>query len=79
MKESISRESKPPKTIYIRQCHTVSPNHGDAQEIIVVAERFVNGEDVELVFMPEDWLDTFTPTMYEYVKDNYIKYIKGKK
>lgn len=79
MKENISKNSKPPHTIYVRECHTVSPNNGDAQEIIVVAERFINGEDVHLVFTPEDWLDTFTPTMYEYVKDNYIKYIKNKK
>jgi len=78
MSKSISKDN-PPATIYIRECHTISPNNGDAQEIIVVAERFINGEDVELVFTPGDWLDTFTPTMYEYVKDNYIKYLKNKK
>lgn len=79
MKENISRESKQPTTIYVRECHTVAPNNGDSQEIIVVAERYVNGEDVHLVFTPEDWLDTFTPTMYEHVKDNYIKFLKEKK
>jgi len=68
-----------PKTFYIDHCHTVMPNNVDTQEIIVVARRFSNGEDIELIFTPEDWLDTFTPTMYERVKDNYIKYIKDKK
>jgi len=55
------------------------PNNDESQEIHVVANRFVNGEDITLVFTPEDWLDTFTPTMYEHVKENYIKYLKNKK
>lgn len=79
MKKNISIKNPTPKTFYIDHCHTVSPNSGDAQEIIVVARRFSNGEDIELIFTPEDWLDTFTPTMYEHVKENYIKYIKNKK
>jgi len=77
MKKSISE--KTPTTMYIRECHTIVPNKGDSQEILVIAERFVNGEEVHLMFTPEDWLDTFTPTMYEHVKDNYIKYLKEKK
>lgn len=65
--------------ITIDFCHTVQPNHIDHfQEITVVARRMSNGEDVTLIFTPEDWLDTFTPTMYKHVKEHYIKYIQEK-
>lgn len=76
MKKSISEQ---PTIVYVRECHTVMPNQDDSQEIRVLATRFVNGEEVELVFTPEDWLDTFTPTMYERVKESYIKYIRNKR
>lgn len=64
--------------IFVDRCHTVSPNHADSQEISICFKTF-NNEEFELVFTPEEWLDTFTPTMYEHVKENYIKYIKNKK
>lgn len=71
--------SKPNEIISIDFCHTVQPNHAEAeQEIVVVARRMCNGEDVTLIFTPEDWLDTFTPTLFKLVKKNYIKYIEEK-
>ena len=66
------------KIIPIDRCHTVSPNNDDFQEINVIAV-LNNGSEVHLIFTPEDWLDTFTPTMYEHVKKEYIKYIQDKK
>jgi hypothetical protein len=47
------------------------------QEIYVGARLF-NGDEITLIFTPEDWLDTFTPTMYKHVKKEYIKYIEQK-
>lgn len=72
-------KKKPNEIISIDFCHTIQPNHIDHfQEITVVARRMCNGEDITIIFTPEDWLDTFTPTIYKHVKEHYIKYIEQK-
>lgn len=79
MNKSISKKNNDPTVIYIRECHTLFPNNDDSNEISVIIERYGDTSDIELVFTPQDWLDTFTPTMYEHVKKNYIKYLTDKK
>lgn len=63
---------------YVRGCVSVSPNNAEWQEIQVTCELY-NGETIDLVFTPDDWLDTFTPSMYDRVRDSYINHLKQKK
>jgi hypothetical protein len=62
----------------VDHCHTVSPNNIDDTQEIYVGARLFDGSEITLIFTPEDWLDTFTPTMYKHVKKHYIKYIEEK-
>lgn len=62
----------------IDHCHTISPNHIDHTQEIYVGAKLNDGSEITLIFTPEDWLDTFTPTMYKHVKKHYIKYIEEK-
>jgi len=65
--------------IYVDRCHTVHPNNvNDTQDIYVGCKDWL-GKEYTLIFSPEDWLDTFTPTMYEHIKEHYIKYLQQKK
>ena len=73
-----TKKEKEPQPLYIDRCVSVCPNNDGTQEIYVEFKTFENMWG-HLVFTPEDWLDTFTPTMYEDIKKNYIKYIKEKK
>lgn len=66
------------ESIYVRQCVSLSPNNDEWQEITVTCELF-NGDVINLVFTPDDWLDTFKPSTYDHVRDSYIKYLKEKK
>lgn len=65
------------KNLYIRNCHTVMPNNDDSQEIYVSAELY-DGREITMIFTPDDFIDTFTPTLFEQVKRSYIKYLKEK-
>ena len=65
--------------IYIDRCQSVHPNHVDHTQEIYVECKDWKGEQITLIFTPVDWIDTFTPTMYEHVKEQYIKYIQQKK
>lgn len=74
----IGKQVKKDEPIYIDRCWRLSPNNDEVQEIYVDAKTF-DDKEITLVFTPDDWLDTFTPTMYEHIKKNYIKYLKQKK
>ncbi len=65
------------KFIYVRQCVGLMGNNSDSQEIHITCETF-EGETINLVFMPDDWIDTFTPTIFNHVKKEYIKYLEKK-
>ena len=63
---------------YIEQCWSISPNNEETQDIYVEAKTY-DGEKITLVFNPDDYIDTFTPTMFDHVKKHYINYLKQKK
>jgi hypothetical protein len=65
------------KEIYIDRCIEVHPNDKVVQEILVVAKT-IDGEELNLIFTSEDWIDTFNTTTFNIVKDNYIKYLVDK-
>jgi len=44
--------------IYIDRCTEVHPNNSESQEIFVVAKT-IDGDELNLIFNPEDWIDTF--------------------
>lgn len=76
MKKNTSEKQE--TEIYVDRCHAVHPNHVDhTQEIYVECKDWL-GKEYTLIFTPEDWLDTFTPTMYKHVKKEYIKYLEQK-
>lgn len=76
MKTNISKTNK---EIYIDRCSELHPNNvNTTQEIYVIAKDF-EGKEYTLIFTPDDWLDTFTPTVYDMVKKQYIKYLEQKK
>ena len=61
--------------IYVDRCWRVSPNNEEVQEIQVDLKT-MDDREVTLIFTPDDWLDTFSPSMFEQVKKEYIKHIK---
>ena len=63
--------------IIIDRCIEVHPNNSESQEIFVVAKT-IDGDELNLIFNPEDWIDTFKPTTFKIVKDQYIKYLIDK-
>ncbi len=63
--------------IYIDRCTEVHPNNSQSKEIFVVAKT-IDGDELNLIFNPEDWIDTFKPTTFKIVKDQYIKYLIDK-
>jgi hypothetical protein len=69
---------KKDKILPVDHCFSVHPNNMETTQEIYVGARLFNGDEITLIFTPEDWLDTFTPTMYKHVKKEYIKYIEQK-
>ena len=81
MKKSISEKEnskEEPQAIYIDRCWQVSPNNANTTQEIWVSAKDFTGKEYDLVFTPDDWLDTFTPTMYNHIKKEYIKYLENK-
>lgn len=76
MKKNTSK--KKDKILPVDRCFSVHPNHADHTQEIYVGAYLNDGTEITLIFNPEDWLDTFTPTMYNHVKKHYIKYIEEK-
>jgi len=62
--------------LFVDKCIAVYPNNGDSQEIEIIIERLSDRQRMSIIFNPEDWLDTFTPSMFNHIKKNYIKYIE---
>ena len=75
MKKSTSEK---PEQIYVRSCYSLSTNNKHVQEIYVDVETF-DGEYYTLVFCPDDYLDTFRPSIFDHVRGEYIKYLLDKK
>jgi hypothetical protein len=76
MKKNTSEKQE--TEIYVDRCHGLHPNHADHTQEIYLEFKSWSGKVYTLIFTPEDWLDTFTPTMYKHVKKQYIKYLEQK-
>ena len=76
MKTNISNKIK---EIYVDRCVSLHPNNVNTTQEIYVEAKDIDGNIVTLIFTPDDWLDTFTPTVYDMVKEQYIKYLTDKK
>lgn len=73
MKTSILEKTN--NTFYIDHCYTVMPNSDDRQEIYIDAKTF-DGKEISLIFTPEDFLDTFKPSLFDRVRKSYIQFLE---